>query len=219
MNNIDPQTKASEMYCSTRKAADMLSVCLGTVQNMVESGVLEAWRTVGGHRRILVKSVQDYIELRDRGISTPPAAPSPSAAVSNQQTLSILLADDDPVTRKMISKALESWQMPVSIEMVDNGFEGLLRLGQKIPDLLLTDLRMPGMDGFQMIKTLRADPRFSSMDIVAITGLSVDEIAREGGLPPDISIFTKPISLEVLRGFLQAKIVHILKSQNKNISA
>lgn len=217
MNNIDPQTKASEMYCSTRKAADMLSVCLGTVQNMVESGVLEAWRTVGGHRRILVKSVQDYIELRDRGISTPPASTASSA--SNQQTLSILLADDDPVTRKLISKALESWKMPVSIEMVGNGFEGLLRLGQKIPDLLLTDLRMPGMDGFQMIKTLRADPRFSSMDIVAITGLSVDEIAREGGLPADISIFTKPISLEVLRGFLQAKIVHILRSQNKNVCA
>lgn len=217
MNNIDPQTKASEMYCSTRKAADMLSVCLGTVQNMVESGVLEAWRTVGGHRRILVKSVQDYIELRDRGISPPPTLASSSAG-SSQQTLSILLADDDPITRKLISKALESWQMPVSIEMVGNGFEGLLRLGQKIPDLLLTDLRMPGMDGFQMIKTLRADSRFSSMDIVAITGLSVDEIAREGGLPPDISIFTKPISLEVLRGFLQAKIVHILRNQNKVVS-
>jgi len=52
---------ADTEYLSTRQAALRLGVSLGTVQNMVENGVLEAWKTAGGHRRIPVASVETLL--------------------------------------------------------------------------------------------------------------------------------------------------------------
>ena len=79
---------ADTEYLSTRQAALRLGVSLGTVQNMVENGVLEAWKTAGGHRRIPVASVETLLARR-RNLT-------PSAQEAGGQ-LDILIAEDDEV--------------------------------------------------------------------------------------------------------------------------
>ena len=54
-------------YLSTREAATALGISLGTVQKMVESGVLEAWKTEGGHRRIPTSAIRDHLAQRQGG--------------------------------------------------------------------------------------------------------------------------------------------------------
>ena len=51
-------------YISTRESAKRLNVSLGTIQKMVEMGELTAWKTRGGHRRILVQSIDDHLKNR-----------------------------------------------------------------------------------------------------------------------------------------------------------
>ena len=186
----DPQ------FLSTRQAALRLGVSLGTVQNMVESGALEAWKTAGGHRRIPVASVEALLARR--------RTQTPSAQEANSQ-LEILIAEDDPTLQGLYQMTIESWGLPLRIRMVGNGFDGLYQVGQRIPDVLVADLMMPGLDGFEMIKRLRANPDLARMDIIVVSAIDPEEIRRRG-LPSDVTIFGKPVPFHELKGFMLGRL-------------
>jgi excisionase family DNA binding protein len=187
---------ADPEFLSTRQAAQRLGVSLGTVQNMVESGALEAWKTAGGHRRIPVGSV-DSLLARRRNLT-------PSATDPNGH-LEVLITEDDPTVQMLYQLTMEAWGLPIKLRLVDNGFEGLLQVGQRAPDILIADLMMPGMDGFEMIRRLRANPDLAQMDILVVSAVSREDIAARG-LPQDITIFGKPIPFHEIKGFLLGRL-------------
>lgn len=187
---------AETEYLSTRQAALRLGVSLGTVQNMVESGALEAWKTAGGHRRIPVASVESL--LARRRMLTP-------SAQDSSIPLDILIAEDDPTLQMLYRMTMEGWKLPLKLRIVSNGFEGLLQVGQRIPDIMIADLMMPGLDGFEMIKQLRANPDLARMDILVVSAISREEV-RERGLPHNIIVFTKPIPFHELKGYILGRI-------------
>jgi len=78
---------------------------------------------------------------------------------------------------------------------------------QHVPDLLITDLKMPEMDGFVMLKTLRDVDVFSNMAIVVVTAMQAHEIEENGGLPNGIKVLGKnPIHFWDLRELVQGLI-------------
>lgn len=188
-------------YCSTREAALRLGVAVATVQNMVERGMLEAWKTQGGHRRILVDSVERFLE---RNARKPSYGPMPGQ-------VSVLIAEDDAALQTLYRHTLESWGMPLSLTIVGDGFDALVLLGGSQPDVLIVDLMMQGMNGFELVERLRGNPVFSSMDIIAISGLDKDEVASRGGLPPDVTLFGKPVPFDELRGYLRARVAQKIR--------
>ncbi len=178
----------------------MLGVSLGTVQQMVENGLLDAWKTTGGHRRIRVTSVESFLRKRQTGSPQQSAEPS---------VLRILIAEDDRLMQALYEKTVATWDMSIEVKIVPSGFEGLLEIGRNTPDLLVADLVMPDLDGFAMIRRLRADPRLAHMDIIVVTGLTPVDIEDQGGLPEDVLIYGKPIPFRELKGYIQAKLVQI----------
>lgn len=187
---------ADNEFLSTRQAAQRLGVSLGTVQNMVESGVLDAWKTAGGHRRIPTGSVDSLLLKRRSQASRPGKA---------QEKLDILIAEDDETLQKLYEMTFQGWQLPIGLRIVGDGFEGLLQVGQQAPDILIADLMMPGMDGFEMIKRLRAKPELSSMDIIVVSAVDGAEI-REQGIPDDVIVFGKPIPFHEIKGFVLGRL-------------
>lgn len=183
-------------FLSTRQAALRLGVSLGTVQNMVENGALEAWKTAGGHRRIPVTSVDSVLARRLGGANS---------TADNLNHLDILIAEDDPTLQALYRMTFERWNLPLLLRIVDNGFAGLLQVGQKKPDVLIADLMMPGMDGFEMIRHLRANPDYAAMDIIVVSAIDSDEIARQD-LPGNITVFAKPIPFHELKGFMLGRL-------------
>lgn len=179
-------------YLSTRDAASALGLSLGTVQKMVETGALEAWKTEGGHRRIPRSAVHDYLAQRQGG--------KPSTT-----TLDILVAEDSPTLQALYKGAFEKWDFPLAFRLVDNGFDGLLQVGSHKPDVLITDLMMPGMDGFEMIRRLRANSDLARMDIIVVSAIDREEVIKRG-LPTDITIFGKPIPFHEIKGFLLGRL-------------
>lgn len=182
--------------CSTREAAALLGVSLRTAQLWVESGVLRAWKTAGGHRRILRSSVDALLQDRKRAVQGR-AAPG---------QFKLLIVEDDPDLLKLYRMHIEAWGMPIDLVTATNGFEGLIRIGEAKPNLVIADLSMPGMDGFRMIRSLHANADFKDMDILVVTALGKDEITDRGGLPEGVQIFTKPAPFSALERLVRERV-------------
>lgn len=194
---LDARTDGYEGYCGTSYAAKLLKLSVGTVQNLVESNVLRAWKTQGGHRRISLQSIQEYQHannLESKGF------------YSNDSKLRVLVVEDDENTRLMYQAFFARWALPLDVTIYASAMEALLDMPVMQPQVLLTDLKMPEMDGFKFLKTLREHKLFATLPIIVMTGLSSKEVAQNGGLPKDIQVLQKPIDMEWLCGFLEALI-------------
>lgn len=195
-----PQTPYEE-FITTREAARLLGVGLSTVQGWVEAGILPAWKTAGGHRRIPVASIE---ELRRKQLAVLDAAQKP-------EKTTVLVVEDDPVQRLVyedqIAKMKEDLGIEINLVMATNGFEGLLLTGQQMPNLIITDLMMPGMDGYHLIQELHAKLKHS-VAIVVVTMLSEDEVMARGTIPKGIKVLTKPVPYATLLEVIGSHIGH-----------
>jgi len=187
-------SKPQMKFCTTREAAAMLGVSLKTAQLWSESGLLEAWRTEGGHRRIYRDSVQRLL-VDSTGEKPLVAGETESVQI---RPLNILVAEDDENLRKLYTMQLRIWSMAPKVMVVPTGFEALLQIGRHAPDLLITNLRMPDMDGFHMLRILRNVEELNQMRIGVVTDLDREAIAACGGLPEGVIVFSKPISFVAL---------------------
>ena len=188
------EPKYLEASCTTGEAARRLQISVKTAQLWVESGTLHAWKTAGGHRRISMRSVESL--LASRGNS---AAVTAAAAGVPAERGHLLIVEDDPLLFRLYEVTIPTWHLPVDVSFAADGFQALLRIGERSPQMLITDLRMPGMDGFKLIHALRADPRYRSMRIVVVSMLTASDIRAAGGLPEGVTVLAKPIPFEHLR--------------------
>src|SRR6185436_1253272 len=108
----------------------------------------------------------------------------------------ILLAEDNPANILTIGEYLENKQY--SVVVAHNGLEAIARAAELNPNIILMDIQMPVMDGLEAMRLLRADPRFRSVPIVALTALAMPG-DRERCLQAGASEYlSKPVSLKEL---------------------
>jgi len=200
---MDASNPVLRTYCTTREAAQLLGVSVRTAQLWAESGLLEAWKTDGGHRRITRQSIERLVHSRQGEL---PIATTQTVGTSDgaERAVRILVVEDSVDLRRIYRLNLTRWPFPTDVASAADGYEALVRIGQKRPDLLVADLQMPGMDGFRMLRTIGAIPDLHDMAIVVATGLDPAEIARRGGLPNGIPVLTKPIDFDRLRGIAES---------------
>jgi excisionase family DNA binding protein len=202
MNDHGDAYARSRNYCTTREAADRLGVSLRTAQLWVDSGILEAWKTDGGHRRITLASVE---RLMQQKLVATPAPVTESAPVSDR--LKVLVVEDDNVLLKLYRMRIAAWNLPIDVTTASNGYEALVLIGREQPDLMISDLLMPGIDGFQMIRTLAASSFREGVEVVIVSGISDAEIERAGGLPSGVRRLPKPVPFAELKAIADALLV------------
>ena len=193
-------------FISTAQAARQLGLSLGAVQQMVESGTLAGWKTAGGHRRIRQDSVD---ALLARSQQTGAAHPR-----NGGNKLRVVVVEDDGLLQTIYRETLSSWPMEIELCVFDHGLDALVEVGREPPDLLIADLRMPGLDGFAMIRRLRENAVASRVAIVVVSALTSAEISAEGGLPEDVTAYRKPVPFHELHGYMQALIAQRKRSRN-----
>jgi excisionase family DNA binding protein len=176
-------------FCTTRDAATLLGVSVGTVQLWVETGLLQAWKTAGGHRRVMRDSVERLLRKQPPTQKTGES----KAPASSPRRLSVLVVEDDPALLRLYEVNMSRWPMAPEVMGIDNAFAALLLMGRGGPDLLITDLHMPEMDGFGMLRVLHKAPEMANTTIVVVSGLDATEIAERGGVPEGIEVLPKPI--------------------------
>lgn len=192
-------TDSNREFISTAQAARQLGLSLGAVQQMVESGALAGWKTAGGHRRIRQDSVDALLARSQQGSA-------PVRQRNEGSRLRVVVVEDDSLLQTLYRETFASWPIEIELCVLDHGLDALVELGRQPPDLLIADLRMPGLDGFEMIRRLRENPVSSETAIVVVSALTADEIEAEGGLPEDVTVYRKPVPFHQLQGYMQALI-------------
>ncbi|MCU0412666.1 MAG: response regulator [Bacteroidetes bacterium] len=109
----------------------------------------------------------------------------------------VLIVDDSPTVRKFVSVSLS--MQGFSVVAACDGMDALEKLPQSKFDLVITDLNMPNMDGFELIKALRENPDYKDLPVIILTSLG-DEANKEQGAKLGVNSYVvKPFSLEKIQ--------------------
>ncbi len=187
---------ASEV-CTTQEAAQILGISVTSVQQLVESGVIEAWKTKGGHRRIPLSAVEAY-----KASPNAPQAVQDKPAPSKQTF--ILVVEDNKLQRDIYAKKIASWNLPATTTFCENGYQALVEIAINKPDIVLADIVMDGIDGYEVISTILGYPSLSDINIAILSSLAPEELDARGGVPEGVVFFRKPVNYDELAGYLRA---------------
>ena len=187
MNHPLPPESSAETL-TTREVALQLGLAVRSVQLMVDRGDLQAWKTSGGHRRILAQSVRDWLQ-RQPGSSTPaqrdrqqahlkgsPSTPARRRAGDSAHS-KVLLIEDSVHFQRVLSLIIEKTHPNVSLHLASDAVVGLAMCGALRPDVIIVDLLLPGIDGAALITSLRSQPHFEGMQVLVVTGLDATDRA------------------------------------------
>jgi type IV pilus assembly protein PilB len=99
----------------------------------------------------------------------PPVATAAAATPAEPRCYRALIVDDHADMRRLVTLTLERSGLPIATTTASNGEEALEQIGEQAPDLIILDLMMPGMDGFQVCEQLRANVRTAFIPILMLT--------------------------------------------------
>ncbi|MGM9483086.1 helix-turn-helix domain-containing protein [Roseateles sp. NT4] len=160
--------------CSTTEAAQQLGMAVRSVQLMVDRGELQAWKTPGGHRRILRSSLDSWLASR---AGTVAAAPSSVGAQPDERPVTLLLIEDSVHFQNLISLVVKRELPDAELHVASDGIAGLAMAGRLEPDVLLIDILLPGIDGAALITSLRSHPQFARSRLIVVTALDAAQRA------------------------------------------
>jgi excisionase family DNA binding protein len=186
-------------YITTTEACGLIGVSKTVVKKLADQGVLQTWKTPGGHRRLLRSSVDEYLASFNRGPSTLDDV-VPEAMDADAMT--VLIVEDDLVTVQLLVKVVESLNLKVNVVTALNGYEGLMKVGSHKPDVILADLMVPKMDGYTMFNSIRHFDDGMNATIIVITSFEEKDIDREK-LPVDVVVMQKPLQVDILKSILK----------------
>lgn len=127
--------------------------------------------TITGDGRVVV--ILDVAPLVRRFLANPTLPVLANAPRQERQVPLVMVVDDSLTMRKVTGRILERHNFEVSVAR--DGVEALERLEERVPDLMLLDIEMPRMDGYELATAMRADPRYKDVPIVMITSRSGDK--------------------------------------------
>ena len=133
--------------------------------------------------------------------SSPDDLGLPAAAAAGRDR--VVLADDNPDMRDYVRRLLGQ---DYEVEAVGDGGAALEAMRRRRPDLVLTDVMMPGMDGFGLLQTMRSDPRLRDIPVVMLSARAGEEAKVEGLDAGASDYLSKPFSARELLARVRANI-------------
>ena len=170
-----------------------------TVAKWIDDGQMTFHLTAGGHRRVTREDLAVFMERMH--------LPLPATWTSNPSR--VLIVDDDELDRQHIAFLIRKNFPAVDILEAENGFDMGRKITTFIPSLIILDLRMPGLDGFEVCKSIRSDPKLQEAVIVAMSSQDDDATKKrifKSGADDFLSKNAEsPIWIEKLREWLATR--------------
>ena len=172
------------------QASKYCNVSPKTIINWIDAGHIEAYRTVGGHRRISKADLEAF--MRKQGIPIPDREPQ-------AERKRILIVDDDPIIVETLVQALEEDEHDYEIISASDGFEAGLQVNHFKPHLLILDIMMPDIKGFEVCKRLKTDEKTRDTKIIVLSAYLDEEKFKKMKENGADVCFSKPLPLSQLK--------------------
>ncbi len=171
-------------------ASKYCNVSSKTIINWIDAGHIKAYRTPGGHRRINRKDLEEF--MKKQGIPIP-------ETVSEDDRKKILVVDDDPIIVESIVQSLEEDEHDYEVISAADGFEAGLQVNHFKPHLLILDIMMPDIKGYDVCKKIKSTPETKDTKIIVLSAyLDEEKFARMKEYGAD-ACFSKPLPLAQLK--------------------
>jgi excisionase family DNA binding protein len=170
---------------TTHDIARFCDVYPSSVVRWINEGKLKSYETPGGHQRVSRENLLAF--LKEFRIPIPTEVESPQKRV--------LIVDDDVDTTRILERAFTRYPDLFKVEVCHSGVEALIHIGRGAPDLLIIDIVMPKMDGFQVCHVLKSEPQTSALKIIVVSGKKLpfsEKKLAEAGID---AFFRKPLDL------------------------
>jgi len=172
-------------FLTTGQLASSCQVTIPTVKRWIREGFLAAFQTAGGHYRVTEEEFERFKQV----YRMPAATEGP---------LRVLIVDDEPRFLDSLAEALR-WSGRYKVEVASDGYEGLIKVGTFLPHILILDIRMPGLDGFQVCRRIKTDPMTQSTKILAVSGYAETDVRTRIMEAGAEGFIAKPVKLAALQ--------------------
>jgi excisionase family DNA binding protein len=171
------------------EASKLCGVSLKTITNWVEQGHIKAHKTVGGHRRILREDL--YRFMTEHKIPLP--------EVESNARKKILVVDDDKIIVESLVLAFEEDEHGYDVISSSDGFEAGIQLAHFKPDLVILDISMPDINGYEVCKHIKSSPETQSTRVIVLSAYLDEENFRKMKALGADACFSKPLPLHDLK--------------------
>ena len=159
---------------TSHEVATLVQVSPSSVLNWIDQGKLRAFRTPGGHRRVASEELIEF--LRAHHLPVP--------AELEGDRVRLLVIDDEANYLRALGALLQRADSRVEVALAESPLDGLLKVGLSRPEVVLLDTYMPGMDGLEVCRRLKASPETAHIAVLAMSGrpsVAVEQAFLEAG--------------------------------------
>ncbi|MBW1892244.1 MAG: response regulator [Deltaproteobacteria bacterium] len=171
-------------------ASKYCNVSSKTIINWVEAGHIKAYKTVGGHRRIKKNDLEVF--MLDQGIPIPEQK-------EETDRKKILVVDDDLIIVESIVQALEEDEYNYEVISASDGFEAGLQVNHFNPDILILDIMMPDIKGYEVCKKIKSNKDSRHTKIIVLSAYLDEEKFKQMKDNGADVCFSKPLPLSKLK--------------------
>jgi CheY-like chemotaxis protein len=173
---------------STFAIAEMLHVDPGSVANWIDQELLKAHRTPGGHRRVAAEDLTRF--LREHKMPVPPELEG--------SPVRVLVVDDEPAVAQMIARLIKRTHPDYEVVEANDGFRAGTIVATLKPDVVILDLRMPGIDGYEVCRLIKSQAGTKHAQVIAMTAYASPENEQRILSCGARVCMSKPLDLEAL---------------------
>lgn len=191
-----------------------ISLPLGSAHLPAEQVVEQILQTEKGRAAVELSDIEMASASADRVVSLPPEAEGSQRAIASFEGSQILVVDDNPDLRAYVSRVLQ--RKGYKVRTAEQGAEGLEMAASYKPDLIITDLMMPGVSGLEMIARIRTDEGLQGTPIILLTAKVDNETRLEGVEQGADAYLSKPFNDREL--LAEVRNLLALKSNERKVA-
>lgn len=184
---------------SALEVANICGVANQTAINWIRNGYLKAYSTPGGQYRVYADDLVGF--MMERNMRVPENLASLCNTSSNS---SILVVEDDMGLNTVLHQYLSREFSDVQVYQAFDGFEAGSLMTSKKPTVVVLDLNLPGVDGFELCKKINSSDEFGNPAIIVITALQDSGIEDKIQEMHAVAFFRKPVVLDELSQAVKA---------------
>ncbi len=175
----------TDQLYTTHDISRLLQVDPSTVSKWIDRGILMAFRTPGGHRRVRSADLRTFLITHQM--------PVPEELGSS--TVRLLVVDDERQVLDAIKRLFKPYANQVELQTTTSGVEALLLVSEQKPHGMLIDLNRPDIDGIEVCRRIRARKQMEGVRLITMTSAHTPEVVEQSKQAGAVACLPKPLDV------------------------